>query len=1165
MIKYLRDNRGFTLLETMIAAVVGVVLVGAAYGVYSSQQKGLVEVERQSNRLQSARITMDSLTRMLRQAGYGVATGNVFLDAKQTECTFRGDIDGDIDIVLSEVASVGDTQLSVDLDDEEHQIEITDSIYVFNNSTKELIPVRSVGGPAYDLTGEPDTIYLGQALTNSFPVEGTKILTIETVSIQHDYLNKIVHVNGEVVAKNVNNLGFSYYNESGTQLIPETAESLGLTDRANIRNVGLDVYVKAASHRANQKRQKTKVKLRNMGLNGKQEDITPPASPTGLQITQSDTCGQFTISYSTPTTNSDGTAMEDLAGYKVYYGTESGEYFQPAYPISDEALTEVTIEDTRIVHGQIYYVSMIAYDAKFNESDFASEISFTLNDFEGPDAPVNVDGSVSGASITVSWDPPQEAPDVMGYRIYRGTTSGFNPVTPIIDENELGDDATSFIDVEIDTCRTYYYKVAAVDCVNEGELSDEIFGDGDGPLSDNPVNSATSTTAIEVPPTPPAAPAGVSSNGGNTQIQVNWINPTDSDFAGVTIRWSTSNYPYNVNDGNLLEDVYGNPGEASTIIHDNLPNGQPYYYTLFAFDSCGNYSYAMQTSATPGMQAPVVEIVYPTSGTVISNGHMMYMVQAYDVDEVTLGNPPNLSTDNGKGITSIQFDVDPSPTWTGFPKTEYQAEYCGFGGNTNPCPYGDVSTWCDGTYNLYASATDNEGQSSTSSYVDVIVRNGGLYLDETFVRSTSGTYKQEINFQLQNTASNDITVQGITPQWDRSYARLQSIEVPSGNAVWTAPTGYPNETGNEVYFGYESTLTIPANETRTFKMVFTHFYATLTSSASSESDRLYIDNNAASFEQGQVVYISNAGNSEVSVVSSIGTNYIDLTTPLVNGWPYGTKISQVENDDNSPMSSANVQVQFRYNLDWLSQECGSDEYDVSVIEGPTISYPVQDQPADDTPCSTGVGSVGVVNFRQVPVQVQVTDNSMQGLNNVSVHYKSDSNMGTVAPSSGYSAISMTYNESSDEYQATIPYGSNSRVWFYFTASDNSSQTTREPVSGAYTFDFVEDSDAPACPLGLVATTIALKQIDLSWNHNIESDLRGYNIYRNTNCGSYTRIYTLVTDSDPNNPGVQFTSADNRMNTSKNCYGYYITAVDLDMNESTGCEVYYQSAGDCPCN
>lgn len=1162
---FIRNNRGFTLLETMIAAVAGIAIIGAAYGIYSSQQKGLVEIGKKSNRLQSARITIDNLSRMLRQSGYGVINGNVFLDAKQNECTFRGDVDGDIDVTLAEIAAAGDTELKVDLNDEEHQIEITDSIYIFNADTRELIPVRSVEGPAYDLTGEPDTIYLSQALTNAFPIEGTKIATVETVSIQHDYNEKIVYVNGEVVAKNINSLGLKYYNDVGTELVPQPAESLGLTDRSNIRNVGVDVYVKPASERASEKRQKTKVKLRNMGLTGKQDDLLPPEAPGGLQISKHDTCGEFTITYTAPTTNSDGSPLDDLAGYKVHYGTESGEYFQPAYPISDEALIEATIEDTRITDGETYYVAMSAYDGQFNESIFTSEVSFVLNDTMGPDAPVNVDAFVSGASVTLSWEAPEEATDVMGYRIYRSTSSGFNPVTPIADEDDLEDDANSYVDVEIDTCRTYYYKIAAVDCVNEGELSEEVFGDGDGPLTDDPVNNETSTTAIETPPSPPVAPSGVSANGGNTQVQINWISPTDTDYAGITIRWSTSNYPYNVTDGSLLDDFYGNPGEAGTTIHDNLVNGQPYYYTLFAFDSCGNYSYGMQTMATPGMQAPVVEILYPTSGTVISNGHMVYHVQAYDVDEVTLGNPPNLSADNGEGIASIQFEVDPSPTWTGFPRTEYQSEFCGFGGNTNPCPYGDVSTWCDGTYNLYATATDNEGQSSTSSYVDVVIQNGGLYLDETNVRSTSGTYKQEINFQMQNTASNEITIQGMTPTWDRSYARLNSIEVPSGNNLWTAPVGYPNESGNEIYFGYESTLTIPANGTRTFKLIFTHFYATLNSQALAGSDRLYLGGNIGSFEQGQVVYLSYEGNSEVAVVSFTGVNYIDLTTPLQNDWSYGTKVSHVQNDNNSPMSSANIHVQFRYNLDWLSQECGSDEFDVSVIEGPTISYPVQDQPSDDTPCTTGVGSVQVQNFREVPVQIQITDNSMQGLTTVSVHYAIDSNMGTVVPSSGYSTVTMAYNESDDEWQGTIPYGSNTRTWIYFTASDNASQTTRDPVSGAYTFDFVEDDSAPACPLGLVATTIALKHVDLSWNHNTESDLRGYNIYRSTNCGSFNKIYTLVTDLDPNSPGVQYVNNDNRMNTNKNCYGYYITAVDMDMNESTGCEVYYQSTGDCPCN
>ncbi|HPM78526.1 MAG TPA: hypothetical protein PK961_15660, partial [bacterium] len=96
------------------------------------------------------------------------------------------------------------------------------------------------------------------------------------------------------------------------------------------------------------------------------------------------------------------------------------------------------------------------------------------------------------------------------------------------------------------------------------------------------------------------------------------------------------------------------------------------------------------------------------------------------------------------------------------------------------------------------------------------------------------------------------------------------------------------------------------------------------------------------------------------------------------------------------------------------------------------------------------------------------------------------------------------------------------------------------------------------------TKVAKKQISLSWNASAEPDVVGYNIYRSGDCGSFTRIYTRVTDANPNLPGVQYVDNDNRLDADKYCYTYYITAVDQQGNEPAGCSAYVSNAGDCPC-
>jgi len=80
-----------------------------------------------------------------------------------------------------------------------------------------------------------------------------------------------------------------------------------------------------------------------------------------------------TLSWSPVITNSDGSLMTDLAGYKVYYGLASGSY---TTPIDVGNTTSSVI--TGLNSGTTYYFTVTAYDGSGNESPYATEVSKTL-------------------------------------------------------------------------------------------------------------------------------------------------------------------------------------------------------------------------------------------------------------------------------------------------------------------------------------------------------------------------------------------------------------------------------------------------------------------------------------------------------------------------------------------------------------------------------------------------------------------------------------------------------------------------------------------------------------------------------------------------------------------------------------------------------------------
>jgi hypothetical protein len=81
-----------------------------------------------------------------------------------------------------------------------------------------------------------------------------------------------------------------------------------------------------------------------------------------------------TLSWNAPTKNADGTPLVDLAGYKVYYRTSSGNYSQN---INVGNVTTKTVSN--LTDGLDYYFTVTAYDISGNESGYSNVVSAQQN------------------------------------------------------------------------------------------------------------------------------------------------------------------------------------------------------------------------------------------------------------------------------------------------------------------------------------------------------------------------------------------------------------------------------------------------------------------------------------------------------------------------------------------------------------------------------------------------------------------------------------------------------------------------------------------------------------------------------------------------------------------------------------------------------------------
>jgi len=80
------------------------------------------------------------------------------------------------------------------------------------------------------------------------------------------------------------------------------------------------------------------------------------------------------LSWLPPTTNTDGTALTNLNGYRILYGKQSGVYTNTV-TLNSPGLTQYTLEN---LASGTYYIVMVAVSSSGAESDKSAEVAINL-------------------------------------------------------------------------------------------------------------------------------------------------------------------------------------------------------------------------------------------------------------------------------------------------------------------------------------------------------------------------------------------------------------------------------------------------------------------------------------------------------------------------------------------------------------------------------------------------------------------------------------------------------------------------------------------------------------------------------------------------------------------------------------------------------------------
>lgn len=112
----------------------------------------------------------------------------------------------------------------------------------------------------------------------------------------------------------------------------------------------------------------------NIAISVSDGEASADLSPFSVEVTQV-ALGNTTLSWTAPTQNEDGTALSDLAGYKIYYGRDSGSYSNEIR-IDNPSVTTYVVDN---LTQDTYYFVATAFNAAGTESRFSGEAVKVVN------------------------------------------------------------------------------------------------------------------------------------------------------------------------------------------------------------------------------------------------------------------------------------------------------------------------------------------------------------------------------------------------------------------------------------------------------------------------------------------------------------------------------------------------------------------------------------------------------------------------------------------------------------------------------------------------------------------------------------------------------------------------------------------------------------------
>jgi hypothetical protein len=325
-------------------------------------------------------------------------------------------------------------------------------------------------------------------------------------------------------------------------------------------------------------------------------ESTMPAAVADLRAWPRE--GAVFLGWSLPTRNTDGSALRDLLGFRVFRQSRPLTPSScPDCPLDFQVVAEIDVEyprgaqveggrvlwpDTSVKPQQEYTYLVLAYNSYKSPSPESNRVKIFWD--QAPPAPVEVRIKSEDRALEITWEfslpPGKEPADFSGFNLYRrmeGERFGFYPLNPDPIKQ------ARFVDGGLENGRRYGYEVRAVRNFR-GTL---IEGPASGVVEGIPKK--------QTPPSPPTGLVAVFHAGG---VALRWNGSPEPDIAGYDVyRREEGTQTFQKISPQSVKEPYFLDRTASPL--------KSYFYRLKAVDSSGKESeFSQEAEVLPEPTTP---------------------------------------------------------------------------------------------------------------------------------------------------------------------------------------------------------------------------------------------------------------------------------------------------------------------------------------------------------------------------------------------------------------------------------------------------------------------------------------------------------------------------------------------------------------------------------